>query len=125
MAKILVTPAAESGVSPFTEVGKLSSKESTQDGKTHYINGRSYPAAIVTIVDEPYEEIDSCPFCGMDNAEMSTCQELEECECFEFCERREFYAVVCSVHTGGCGGSSGYSPTEEGAIKKWNRRCKK
>lgn len=32
------------------------------------------------------------------------------------------YIILCNVHKGGCGGSSGYYYFQEEAIEKWNQR---
>ena len=71
-------------------------------------------------------KIEKCPFCGKDVAEISNCQELEECRHFEKCHATGPYVcVVCNIHEGGCGASSGYYVSEEKAIAAWNSRaCK-
>lgn len=81
---------------------------------------------------EPRLELDKCPFCGADVAEMLNAHDLEECGNFECdccpCEqyedvgRCEFHTVVCSINKGGCGASSGYFETEERAAQAWNNR---
>ena len=64
-----------------------------------------------------------CPFCDKDVAEISNCQELEGCRHFEKCPATEPYVcVVCNMHEGGCGASSGYYDSAEKAIAAWNRR---
>lgn len=73
-----------------------------------------------------------CPFCGADAAKISTAMQLEECAMFESkdCPAKqagdsgdcEFKTVVCDVHKGGCGATCGFWPTEEEAIRRWNRR---
>ena len=68
-------------------------------------------------------KIEKCPFCGKEVAEISNCRELEECRYFEKCPSTELYVcVVCNMHEGGCGASSGYYDSEAKAIAAWNRR---
>ena len=68
-------------------------------------------------------KIEKCPFCDKDVAEISNCQELEGCRHFESCPATEPYVcVVCNMHEGGCGASSGYYDSEAKAIAAWNRR---
>jgi hypothetical protein len=69
-------------------------------------------------------KIEKCPFCGKEVAEISNCQELEGCRHFESCPATEPYVcVVCNMHEGGCGASSGYYDSEAKAIAAWNRRA--
>ena len=69
-------------------------------------------------------KIEKCPFCGKEVAEISNCRELEECRHFEECPATEPYVcVVCNMHEGGCGASSGYYDSTEKAIVAWNRRA--
>ena len=69
-------------------------------------------------------KIEKCPFCGKDVAEISNCQELEVCRHFEKCPATEPYVcVVCNIHEGGCGASSGYYDSEAKAIAAWNSRA--
>jgi hypothetical protein len=69
-------------------------------------------------------ELKSCPFCGKDVAEITNCMELGECKHFESCPATEPYVcVVCNMHEGGCGASSGYYDSAEKAIAAWNRRA--
>ncbi len=64
-----------------------------------------------------------CPFCDKDVAEISNCQELEGCRHFEKCPATEPYVcVVCNMHEGGCGASSGYYDSAANAIGAWNGR---
>ena len=68
-------------------------------------------------------KIEKCPFCDKDVAEISNCQELEGCRHFESCPATEPYVcVICNMHEGGCGASSGYYDSAEKAIAAWNRR---
>jgi len=70
--------------------------------------------------------IERCPFCGKNVAEISNCKELEGCRHFEGCPATEPYVcVVCNMHEGGCGASSGYYDSEAKAIAAWNRRTGK
>lgn len=73
-----------------------------------------------------------CPFCGADAAKISTAMQLEECAMFaeKDCPARTaadtddcgYKTVVCDVNKGGCGAASGFMPTEEEAVRAWNRR---
>ncbi len=66
-------------------------------------------------------KIEKCPFCDKDVAETSNCREL-----LESCPAAEPYVcVVCNMHEGGCGASSGYYDSAEKAIAAWNRRAGK
>ena len=68
-------------------------------------------------------KIEKCPFCGKEVAEIDNCKNIEECEHFEECPAVEPYVcVVCNMHEGGCGASSGYYNSEAKAIAAWNRR---
>jgi len=61
MAKIIVTPIAESGVAPYEVEGELThkwfnTKNWWEAYKVYYINGESYPAEIVTVISNDYIE---------------------------------------------------------------------
>lgn len=73
-----------------------------------------------------------CPFCGADVAEIQTAKESWECRHFENedgCPAFEWDTecrtkrIVCNVLRGGCGASTGYAPSLEKTIEKWNRRA--
>lgn len=55
------------------------------------------------------KKFEPCPFCG-------------KTESVEFDCDGGNVAVVCNVHMGGCGASSGWHQTYEGAILAWNGR---
>lgn len=72
-----------------------------------------------------------CPFCGKtDSLEFTNAKELEECArfeseecpCFEQEPRCHCIAVVCNVHKGGCGATSGYATDIDRVVAKWNQR---
>ena len=68
-------------------------------------------------------KIEKCPFCGKQIAEITNCNDLEECRHFEKCPATEPYVcIVCNMHEGGCGASSEYYDSEAKAIAAWNRR---
>ena len=52
MAKILVTPVAESGVPPKEYEGTLTYRYFQGDGGVYYIAGDSFPEEIVTVLEE-------------------------------------------------------------------------
>lgn len=73
-----------------------------------------------------------CPFCGkQDPMVITDAHELESCANYddENCPAENeggccgFLTVVCDVTKGGCGATSGYAPTEEEAVEKWNKRA--
>lgn len=78
------------------------------------------------------DELKPCPFCGNRNIEVST--DIDEFvtewgesgygqeEMLEIMRKRPYYFVGCSVIRGGCGASSGFDMTREGAVARWNRR---
>ncbi len=65
----------------------------------------------------------ACPFCGLDAADFTDCQELQACETWRKCPVESRYvAVVCSFYRGGCGASTGFYPNAATAALKWNHR---
>ena len=66
------------------------------------------------------EELKACPFCGKSLAELGTAAEIDMDD--EEGADNE-WAVVCAYNSGGCGATSGYRPTPEGAVEAWNRRA--
>lgn len=60
-----------------------------------------------------YEECKSiikpCPFCG-------------KTDTVRIRKEEDQYIILCNVHKGGCGGSSGYYYSQEEAIDNWNQR---
>lgn len=89
-----------------------------------------YMGAWAEYLNRVRKSLKPCPFCGKaGTVEITDAHDLEECENFEDeeCPAETggscgFHAVVCSVHKGGCGASSGYAPTEKEAVELWNRR---
>ena len=76
------------------------------------------------------EKLKPCPFCGKSVAEIDDAKELEDCPYFDDCDHADFeqcemHSVVCDVHKGGCGASSGYFYTVEEAAEAWNRRAER
>lgn len=76
------------------------------------------------------EKLKSCPFCGKSVAEIDDAKELGGCPYYDDCDQAEYeqcemHSVVCNVHRGGCGASSGYFFTAEEAISAWNRRAER
>lgn len=77
-------------------------------------------------------ELKKCPHCGKNTAIISSAKSCEECMNFESDKCPNYLYndddncslkfVVCDVHQGGCGASSGWYNTEEEAAKAWNRR---
>lgn len=84
------------------------------------------------------EELKPCPFCGKDVAVLADAQELEVCDNFEdedcpcleskqvnygkYAEHCPYVAIVCDMHKGGCGTSTGFHKSLQPAIEAWNRR---
>lgn len=58
-----------------------------------------------------------CPFCGSKNVLLLTEKELKEDE-----TKGDYMTVVCDLHRGGCGATSGFRQYEEDAVDAWNRR---
>ena len=74
-------------------------------------------------------ELETCPFCGKNVAEITNIQNCEMCANFEDEEMCPSYEecgyghfIVCNVNNGGCGASTGWYQTVEEAINAWNRR---
>lgn len=62
------------------------------------------------------ERLKPCPFCG-GRASFVKAQDLH------WQEGGYGHHVICSVgRSGGCGSASGWSKTERGAMRKWNKR---
>jgi len=68
---------------------------------------------------EHKEVVLPCPFCGH---EARAIRGDEIMPTFE--TTTPDYAVCCPVSKGGCGATGRFEPTEEAAIKGWNRRTK-
>lgn len=75
------------------------------------------------------ERLLPCPHCGKtESLIVGTDEELGDFKEDSICG---WYQVCCSAYMdfssgrndGGCGASSGYAPTREEAIEKWNRRA--
>lgn len=66
--------------------------------------------------------LEPCPFCGLDKALFTNCQEVEACADYKRCADSHYFAVVCSCGDKGCGASTGFWPTREEAAKHWNQR---
>lgn len=66
------------------------------------------------------DKLKPCPFCGSSKfvllADAATIRDVEDDDI------KENHAVVCDFQAGGCGAAAGYSLSEEGAVKRWNRR---
>lgn len=69
-------------------------------------------------------ELKPCPFCNMRAAEPTTSREEEACHRYDDCEIVDcgMWLVVCDVHNGGCGASTGFFDSKKKAIDAWNRR---
>lgn len=65
--------------------------------------------------------MNKCPFCGADVAEVVTASELEYDCPIGWGERH--FSVVCNVHNGGCGATTGFYDSEEEAEEAWDRRA--
>jgi len=62
-------------------------------------------------------QIQRCPFCGMDVAEIWTQSERDESPIDP-----EMYAIVCSKFKKGCGALSGWFNSPQKAVSRWNTR---
>ena len=62
---------------------------------------------------QPLDEAIACPFCGNDKA-------------MKVAEEDGYFAVYCDASTAGevfgCGASSGFAATRNGALTCWNKR---
>lgn len=63
-----------------------------------------------------------CPFCGMDIADFTRCNDLGVCE-EQDCDYKPYNAVICSFRYGGCGSCSGFYQEKRKAAAAWNRRA--
>ena len=66
--------------------------------------------------------LNSCPFCGKDEARYMTAREVAEMH--EGSNPGEFtgHFIICDACTGGCGTLTGYSDTKDAAYRLWNTR---
>ena len=72
---------------------------------------------IIWLNEEYKPKLKACPFCGSTKApRLLTEDELKDNG------DPDWYTVCCSAPDGGCGATSGYAQSKDGAIKKWNRR---
>lgn len=67
-------------------------------------------------------QLQRCPFCGMDVAEMYSTKED-----FEMSFGKEFdgvnkFTIVCNFNRNGCGATCGYHDTIDEAVSRWNTR---
>ena len=67
-------------------------------------------------------QLQKCPFCGMDVAEvMSFTDYMKEHEFLNY-EHAETYTIICNFINGGCGATCGYHYSIERAVSRWNTR---
>ena len=64
-------------------------------------------------------QLQRCPFCGMESAELITQAELWGEGCEDLAGR---YTVCCSRDTGGCGATCGFHDSPDQAVSRWNTR---
>lgn len=64
-------------------------------------------------------QLQRCPFCGLDVAEVFTQSEQMETQ---LPEDRERYTIVCSWHKRGCGATCGFHNSVAEAVSRWNTR---
>lgn len=64
-------------------------------------------------------QLQRCPFCGMEVAEVWTASEAQE---IPFDEERERYTIVCDWSKRGCGATCGFHESVSEAVKRWNTR---
>ncbi len=67
-------------------------------------------------------QLQRCPFCGMDVAELLTQTELMEEANVEPYDHAERYTIVCAFNKRGCGATCGFHDSKADAIKRWNTR---
>lgn len=63
-------------------------------------------------------QLQRCPFCGMEVAEVISQRELWDDPSFN----ADRYTVVCSRDNGGCGGTCGFHGSKQKAVSRWNTR---
>ena len=66
-------------------------------------------------------QLQRCPFCGMDVAEVFTQSEAKEYDP-PLDEEHERYTIVCSFNRNGCGATCGFHSTIAKAVSRWNTR---
>lgn len=76
----------------------------------------------VTDKDGLIYQLQRCPFCGMDVADIVSQTEMMEERQEEPYEHAERYSVVCDFHKRGCGATCGYHESVAEAVKRWNTR---
>ena len=64
-------------------------------------------------------QLQRCPFCGMDVAEIFTQSEQYERNPGAYAER---YTIVCAFNRNGCGATCGFHDTIADAVSRWNTR---
>jgi hypothetical protein len=62
-------------------------------------------------------QLQRCPFCGMDVAEIYTQSERDEIPIDP-----ERYTVVCAWSKNGCGATCGFHESVSSAVSRWNAR---
>lgn len=64
-------------------------------------------------------QLQRCPFCGMDVAEILIQSEQYERDPKVYSER---YTIVCNWNKNGCGATCGFHDTISDAVSRWNTR---
>lgn len=67
-------------------------------------------------------QLQRCPFCGMDVAEIFTQSEQFGKEWGNMEPYAERYTIVCSWNRNGCGATCGFHDTIADAVSRWNTR---
>lgn len=62
-------------------------------------------------------QLQRCPFCGKDEAEIYSQSERDDCPIDP-----DRFTVVCSRSSNGCGATCGYYDTVAAAVARWNTR---
>ena len=74
-----------------------------------------------TDADGKVYQLQRCPFCGMEVAEIYTQSERDDLT-WKNEDHPERYTIVCSFSSNGCGATCGYHDTVAMAVARWNTR---
>jgi len=63
-------------------------------------------------------QIQRCPFCGVDKAEVISHAEMYDDNSLSV----DRFTVVCNIYNGGCGATCGFHESKQKAVTRWNTR---